>query len=92
MSAALIPPNSFFQRLSQLRELLRLVADVRDLGDPLASVDQFRTLVGLVLRAAAMLGLDPARLERWKTLLTDDELIVAAIALVRFAIRRRGAV
>jgi hypothetical protein len=92
MSAALLRPDTLFARVTQLRELLRIVAEVRDLGNPLASPDQFRKLVALVVRIGLLFGLDPALLAKWQTIIGDDDFIAAVVSAVRYFLRLRGAV
>lgn len=75
-----------FERLAKLRDVLDLVAAVRDLDDPFGSVEQFRKLVDLVMRLGVFFGVDPTWLDRWEAILTDDELVGAVLAVVRYVL------
>lgn len=75
-----------FERLTKLRDVLDLVAAVRDLDDPFGSVEQFRRLVDLVTRLGAFCGVDQTWLDRWEAILTDDELVGAVLAVARYVL------
>ena len=92
MSAASIRSGNLLSQFSQLRELLRIVAEVRDLGDPFGSAEQFRRLLAIVVRVGLLCGLDAVRLERWRAILGDEALIAAVLSVVRYVLSRRGAV
>lgn len=92
MSAVLISPGTLFMRLTQLRVLLQIAADARDLGDPLSSSEQFQKLVALLLRVGLLFGFDPAVVDKWRAILTDKELVAAVLSVVRYVLRLRGAV
>jgi hypothetical protein len=75
-----------FERLTKLRDVLDLVAAVRDLDDPFGSIDQFRKLVELVGRLGAFFGVDQTWLDRWESLLTDDKQAQAVLAVVQYVV------
>jgi hypothetical protein len=77
-------------RLALWRELLRLAAELRELGNPLDSPDDFADLVDLAARFAVLLGVDPLLLERWADWLTDEDLATAVLAVARLLLRLRG--
>lgn len=75
-----------FERLTKLRDLLDLVAAVRDLDEPFGSVEQFRRLIDQVTRLGAFFGVDQTWLDRWESLLADDDLVAAVLAVARYVL------
>jgi len=75
-----------FERLTKLRDLLDLIGTIRDLDDPFGSVEQFRKLVDLVTRLGAFFGVDQTWLDRWESILIDDKLVIAVLAVVRYVL------
>jgi hypothetical protein len=90
MSADSVSRDTRASRLALWRELLRLVVELRELDNPLDSADDFRRLVELAARFAVLWGLDPAWLDRWSDLLTDEDLVTAVLAVARLVLRLRG--
>jgi hypothetical protein len=91
MSADSVSRDARASRLALWRELLRLAIELRELENPLDSADDFRRFVELAARFAALWGLDPAWLDRWTDLLTDEDLVTAVLAVARLVLRLRGA-
>ena len=79
-----------WERLTQLRELIDIVADLRELKDPLGSVDDFARLIDVAARFAELLGVDSALLDPWIDFLLDKEMIAAVQAVARLVLRLRG--
>jgi hypothetical protein len=91
MAAVLRSPETLFSRFAQLRELLAIAAELRELHEPLGSPEQFRKLVGVAVRVGLLFGLDAPRLERWRVVLNDEQLFDAVSSVVRYFLSRRGA-
>ena len=79
-----------WERLARLRDLIDLLADLRDVNDPLGSADDFIHLADIVARFAELLGVDPVMLEGWMLALADKEVIEAIQAVARLLLRLRG--
>lgn len=88
MSIALTVRGVAWERLGRLRDVLELLAAVRELDAPLDSPEQFRKLVGLVVRLGGLFGLDDAWLRRWELLLTDDDLVQVVLAIAHYVLNR----
>jgi hypothetical protein len=90
LGAAWINPGTLFSRFAQLRELLAIAAEMRELREPLGSPEQFQKLVGVAVRIGLLFGLDAAQLERWRAMLSDEQLFAAEASVVRYFLSRRG--
>lgn len=77
-----------WERLGRLRDVLELLAGVRELEAPLDSPEQLRRLVALVVRLGSLFGLDDAWLRRWESLLTDDDLVQVVLAIAHYVLNR----
>lgn len=71
-------------RLSKLRELLEILAALRDLREPLASPQGFRDALELLLRLAEFAGIDPGWLARVRQILDDPRTFDLVLAVVRY--------
>lgn len=88
MTIALTVRGVAWERLGRLRDVLELLAAVRELDAPLDTPEQFRKLVSLVVRLGALFGLDDAWLRRWELLLTDDDLVQVVLAIAHYVLNR----
>ncbi|MCE9604586.1 MAG: hypothetical protein K8U03_06730 [Planctomycetia bacterium] len=88
MSLPLVVRGLAWERLGRLRDVLELLAAVRDLDAPLDSPEQFRKLIALVVRLGGLFGIDDAWVERLNTILTDDDLVQVVLAIVHYVLHR----
>jgi hypothetical protein len=69
---------------SKLRELLSLLAALRDIREPLTSPDGLRASLELLLRLAAFAGVDRSWTDRVRTILDDSRAFDIVLAIVRY--------
>lgn len=72
--------------LARLRELLDLLAALRQLPWPIRSLDDLRQAVALLLRLAALVRLDEAWRRQLEALLLDEGLLRIALAVVHYVL------
>lgn len=85
MSTQVVLASGWLDRTSKLRQILDLLAAVRDLDGSLIERDGLRAYVALVLRFAELFGLDAAWIERLRGVLDNEAALELLLALVRFA-------
>jgi hypothetical protein len=69
---------------TKLRELLDLLAALRDIRDPLTSAEGLRASLELLLRLAEFAGVDRAWTDRVRTILDDPHAFDIVLAIVRY--------
>ena len=79
LTAAVLPNIS-----TKLRELLGLLAALREIRDPLTSPEGLRASLELLLRLAEFVGVDPAWTRRLRSLLDDPRAFDVVLAIVRY--------
>ncbi|MCC7085945.1 MAG: hypothetical protein IT427_13160 [Pirellulales bacterium] len=73
-----------------LRELLELVAMLRDFRQPLGSSEGLRSAIDMLLKLGQALGVDPTLLARLRSLSEDPHLFELALAVLRYALSFRN--
>jgi hypothetical protein len=69
---------------SKLRELLDLLAALREIREPLTSPAGLRASLELLLRLAEFVGIDPAWTDRIRRVLDDERAFDIVLAIVRY--------
>ena len=69
---------------SKLRELLDLLAALRDIREPLTSPEGLRASLELLLRLAEFAGVDRTWTDRLRTILDDPRAFDIVLAIVRY--------
>jgi len=69
--------------LDRLRDLLRLISELRAVGD-ITTPDGLRRAIELVLNFAVLLGLEESFVERLRRILEDERVFELALAIVRY--------
>jgi hypothetical protein len=69
---------------SKLRELLDLLASLRNIREPLTSPEGLRASLELLLRLAEFAGVDRAWTDRVRTILDDPRAFDVVLAIVRY--------
>jgi hypothetical protein len=69
---------------TKLRELLDLLAALRDIRDPLASPEGLHASLELLFRFAEFAGIDRAWTDRIRTILDDPRIFDIILAIVRY--------
>ena len=69
---------------TKFRELLDLLAALRDIRDPLTSAEGLRASLELLLRLAEFAGVDRAWTDRVRTILDDPHAFDIVLAIVRY--------
>ena len=69
---------------SKLRELLDLLAALREIREPLTSPDGLRSSLELLLRLAEFAGIDRAWTDRVRRVLDDQRAFDIVLAIVRY--------
>ncbi|MBX3411587.1 MAG: hypothetical protein KF708_02625 [Pirellulales bacterium] len=85
MTSEVVLPSGLFDRTGKLRQILDLLAAVRELEGSLTEPAGLRAYVGLVLRFAELFGLEPSWLERLHGVLKNDATFELLLAMVRYA-------
>ena len=83
-----------WQRLAPLRELLRLWLQLREIDEPLTTLEGLRQTLRLIARLAELVGVDGALVERLLAAVDDDTVLRIVLAIVQYAtglIEARGA-
>ncbi len=75
-----------WERWSQLRNALDLIAAIREVRDPFGSIEEFRKLLELIVRLAEQFGVDQHWLDRWESLLTDERLAQVVLAIAQYVL------
>jgi hypothetical protein len=71
------------QSLDKIRDLLRIIADLRGIGD-ITTPDGLRRAIEFVLELADLIGLDEKLVERLRTILADQNVFQIVLSIVRF--------
>jgi hypothetical protein len=66
------------------RDLLELLAALRQMPDPLASADGLKQAIALLVRLAELVGIDDAWTERLRQIVTDPALFNLVRAIVQY--------
>jgi hypothetical protein len=69
---------------AKLRELLSLLAELREIRDPLTSAEGRRASLELLLRLAEFSGVNRAWTDRVRTILDDQRSFDVVLAIVRY--------
>jgi hypothetical protein len=72
-----------FAHLSKISDLLELLHLIRRIQKPIASPEGLRQAIELLLRIAELLGVSSDMIERFRQILTDDNLFQIVLAIVR---------
>ncbi|MEX2118488.1 MAG: hypothetical protein WD847_02665 [Pirellulales bacterium] len=75
-----LPPSLF----EKLRELLRLIAAIGAIDEPLTTPEGLKKAIAVVLELAAFLGLDDELVRRIGLVLTDETVFQIVLAIVRY--------
>ncbi|MGE0610278.1 MAG: hypothetical protein AB7O62_24525 [Pirellulales bacterium] len=75
-----------FPRWNKIRELLALLAGLREIRDPLVSEPGLRQSLELLLRLAEMVGVDPAWTARLRRILAEPGIFAIVLAIVQYAL------
>lgn len=86
MSDTLALTPSMLNRLAKIREALELVGAISAIERPLTSPDGLRQSIELLLRLAALLGVDDRLIERLASILLDDGVFNIVLAIVQYVI------
>ena len=70
--------------LNRLRDLLALLAAVRQLRDPLTTAPGLRAALELLARLAELVGIEPAWIERVRLVLENEHVFNVVLAIVRY--------
>jgi|GEM_PF-3375451 len=70
--------------LSKVRDLLSLIAALRDISAPLTTAEGLRQSLAVVLRLADMLGIDPAWSNRLAAILRDEGVFNVVLAIIQY--------
>lgn len=73
-------------RLTTLRDLLALLAALRELREPVTSPAGLRQSIALLLRLAELIGIEPAWIERLRRILEDPGAFNIVLAVVQYAL------
>ena len=79
-------PQTAFPRWSKIRELLALLAELRDIAEPLTSAAGLRQSLELLLRLAEMVGVDPAWTDKLRAILDEPGVFAIVLAIVQYAL------
>jgi len=80
------PARAAIVRLGTLRDLLALLAALRDLREPVTSPAGLRQSIALLLRLAELVGVEPAWIERLRKILDDPGAFNIVLAVVQYAL------
>lgn len=69
---------------TRLRELVRLLAALREIRDPIETPQGLRQAIEVVLQIAALLGLDPKLLERLRAIAAEERTFNLVLAAIQF--------
>ena len=90
MAAEVVLISGLFDRTGRLRQVLDLLATVREIEGSLTEREGLRGYVELVLRFAELFGLESEWIERLRGVLENDASLDLLLALVRFAANWMG--
>jgi len=85
MSNAVVMPAGLLDRNGKLRQLLELIAALRELAGPITEPDGLRGVIALLMKSGELLGLDPAWIERLRSVTDNEATFQLVLALARFA-------
>src|SRR5262245_13483052 len=80
----IVDPSIRPRAFDKLRELLRLIAALRGMKEPLTSPDGLRQALEILLQLAGFAGLDPAVADRLRTILADERVFANVLAIVQY--------
>ncbi|HEY2827643.1 MAG TPA: hypothetical protein VGJ04_08595 [Pirellulales bacterium] len=84
MTTPVISKSLAFPNLASLRDLLNLLASLRNLSNPFTSADDLRTAVELLLNFGATLGLDPNWLAWLQSIHDNPQLLAIVLAVGQY--------
>lgn len=90
MAVEVVLTSGLFDRTGKLRQVLDLLAAVREIEGSLTEREGLRGYVAIVLRFAELLGLESEWIERLRGVLENDASLDLLLALVRFAANWMG--
>jgi hypothetical protein len=70
--------------LTRLRDLLRLIGELRDIVDPFTSRDGLRRSIGLLLELAQLMGVSDPWTDRVRAIVDDDRLLDVVLAIIQY--------
>jgi hypothetical protein len=70
--------------LGKLRELLALLAALREIRDPIATPIGLRQTIAVLIRLAELAGIEPAWIDRLRTILADPAVFNIVLAIVQY--------
>ncbi len=77
----------FFERFTKIRELIDVIASLRDLSEPITTPEGLRQTVELLARVARLVGIDPAWIDRLLSILDDEATFRVVLAVVHFVLQ-----
>ncbi len=75
-----------FPRWTQIRELLSLLAELREIREPLTSEVSLRQSLHLLLRLGEMVGVDPIWTGKLRAILDEPGVFAIVLAIVQYAL------
>lgn len=85
MTSQVVLPSGLFDRAGKLRQILDLLAAVRELDSSITEPAGLRAYVALVLRFAELFGIDRSWVDRLKSVIENEATLELLLAFVRFA-------
>jgi len=85
MTSPVVLPSGLFDRTGRLRQMLDLLAAVRELDGTITEPAGLRAYVALVLRFAELFGIDSVWIDRLRSVVENDATLELLLAIVRFA-------
>lgn len=76
----------FLERFAKIRELLNILAALRDLTEPITTADGLRQTIELLARVARLVGVDPRWIDRLVSILDDEATFRVVLAIVHFVL------
>ena len=76
----------FFERFAKIRELLDVLAALRDLSEPITTPAGLRQTIDLLARVARLVGVDPQWTDRLLSILDDEATFRVVLAIVHFVL------
>lgn len=78
--------TAFFPGFTTLRDLLDLVAILRDTSEPIDSPEGLRRAIDGLLKLGQSLGLDPELLAKLRTLIENPRIFEVMLAVARYLV------
>lgn len=79
-------PSATFPRWGKIRDVLAVLAAIRDIREPLGSAEGLRQSLALLIQLAEVVGVEPAWTGKLRSILEEPGVFAIVLALVQYVL------